>query len=69
MMFYLLSVLNEIHFDFTSSESCDEFNFAETIKQLFSLALEFLFEDESFAIDLDAYSLTLGLGRCDTRRF
>lgn len=66
--FYLLAILYEVQLDITARKGSHEFNFAETIKQLRSLALELLFEDDCFAIDLNAQRFAFGFVRWSTRR-
>lgn len=60
---YLLAILHEVQLDITARKSSHKFNFTETIKQLRSLTLELLFEDNRFTIDLNAQCLAFGFVR------
>lgn len=54
MPYNSLSILGEIDFNVTASKGSQKFNLAEAIKQFTWLALEFLFTDDGFAINLDS---------------
>jgi hypothetical protein len=53
----LLSILDEIHFDIATGKGSDKFSFGKAIEQSVTFALEFLLEDDRFAIDLNAQRL------------
>lgn len=59
-----LAVLREVQLDITTSEGGHQLDLAKAVEQLVRLALEFLFEDDRLAVDLDAQRLV----RRGTRR-